>query len=210
MVVSIQAVQRKAQLRWLSRTRGCGDVCTDQFGHDPITHEAYGAEQERTRAAAAVLVTGPLTIDLSARIITDTEGRTIWASPIEWKILSVCAQHVGTVVPWRTIISHVYGDTWALETPDDAKKCIRAHLLRLRSRLGPAAPMLQTRPAAGLMLWLLPAGETPPNDGAMAVSGRWSSRYDACIQCGSMQAPHQSRGLCASCYSKKQRRDGRK
>lgn len=195
---------------WLARTPGCGDACSDRYGHDPIAHESYGAEQERRRFETAVIVTGPLTIDLQARLITDHEGRTIWASPIEWKILSACASRIGTVVPWADIIGAIYDEPWARQEPDLAKTAIRAHLLRLRSRLGPAAPMLQTRPGAGLMLWHLKPGEIPPNDGLMPVSGRWSTRHDACIQCGTMHAPHQSRGLCATCYSKKQRRSGKK
>lgn len=31
----------------------------------------------------------------------------------------------------------------------------------------------------------------------------WSYKYDACVQCGRSDRPHQSHGLCGYCYSKK-------
>lgn len=34
-------------------------------------------------------------------------------------------------------------------------------------------------------------------------NGRWAMKYDKCISCGSVEYPHQARGLCTSCYSKK-------
>lgn len=203
MAVSIQAVQLKDRLRWLARTPGCGDDCSDRYGHDPAAHEAYGAEQERLRRSTAVIVTGRLTIDLGMRELRGSDGREIWLSPSEWRILAACAERFGQPVPWRDLIAANWGDDWMAETPKAAIRALRSHLRRLRSRLGADAPMLATRKDAGLVLLKVPVGEAPPNDMPTKVMARWARDYDACSKCGRSDQPYQARGLCTCCYHRR-------
>jgi uncharacterized paraquat-inducible protein A len=35
---------------------------------------------------------------------------------------------------------------------------------------------------------------------SMAKSGRWSRKYDKCLECGTTERPHYAKGLCARCY----------
>lgn len=39
--------------------------------------------------------------------------------------------------------------------------------------------------------------------------GQWSRRYSACIECGTKQTAHASKGRCFNCYGRQLRREGR-
>ena len=39
------------------------------------------------------------------------------------------------------------------------------------------------------------------------MSKSWSRKYEACIECGTTEVKHNSRGLCVNCYTRKRRRE---
>lgn len=39
--------------------------------------------------------------------------------------------------------------------------------------------------------------------GRSRTGGRWSIEHDACMNCGSIESPHQAGGWCARCYKRR-------
>jgi HNH endonuclease len=35
-----------------------------------------------------------------------------------------------------------------------------------------------------------------------SLNGRWSRDHDACVECGTVERPHNARGLCGRCYAR--------
>lgn len=199
MVVARREITQ--QLVWLARTPGCGDLCSDRFGHHAETHERYGADQERARMVGRPpLVTGILEIDFSQATVT-VDGRRITLTGRMWQVMELLALRAGTCVRYEEIVRGVWGDDW-LATMSQALQNVSSTVHRLRSILGAAAPLLVTRPAVGLVLLLLPPGDmSGTQNERQAASARWALRYDHCQRCGRNDRSHEGRGYCASCHS---------
>ena len=43
--------------------------------------------------------------------------------------------------------------------------------------------------------------EKPAPVETLAVQGKWSTKYDACINCHKIDQPHASSGRCTTCYA---------
>jgi len=196
------------RLAWLARTPGCGAQCGDRFGHDPATHEAYGAEQERVaRARVTGVTTGILTVDLAgAKAIVD--GREIFPSARPWAMLALLASRVGEIVSYNDIVRTVWGDGW-LSTPAESRHNISITANRLRGVLGEAGPLLVTRPNVGLGLIALPIGDMSGlEEQASCLRTRWALRWDACRRCERTDRSHEGWGYCSSCVGTVRRQRG--
>lgn len=190
---------------WLARTPGCGDLCSDRFGHHAETHERYGAEQERLSRAPAVVRTGVLTLDLAmARALVD--GRDIHLTGRPLSLLSLLAARVGEVVPYAEIISTIWGAEWHA-TPEAGRHNLSVTRTRLRSVLGAASPLLVTRIDYGMGLLNLPPGDmSGVAEQASNMSTRWAKWWDACRECGTTARSHEGWGYCGSCVDRERRR----
>lgn len=206
------------RLAWLARTPGCGDLCSDRFGHHAETHEAYGAEQERLASSKAVVVTGVLVIDL-ARAAVVVEGREVRVSGRPWQLLELLATRIGQTVRYEEIVRTVWGNGW-LETPGTAQHSVSVTASRLKTVLGVGASLVVTRIGIGLQLFALPAGDTSSAElletlrlqpmqsrrelsiKRLQAGGWWSRKYDHCQECKRDDRIYEGRGLCSPCYSK--------
>ena len=151
----------------------CSSAC--QFRqHDPVTHELAGRQallDEQAAGgggglvnAAAVIATGPLTIDV-ARNRCWVDGAEVALTPTEFKILAVLAGQLGRVCSYPELVGRVWGAAEAAmqaNGPTDRRfHTARMHLFRLRGKLGDAARLLESRPFHGVVLLA-----EPPTGGA--------------------------------------------
>ena len=205
------------RLVWLARTPGCGDLCSDRFGHHAETHEAYGAVQARIGKGPALIVTGPLAINIEQATVA-VAGRMVAVSGRPWQLLELLASHLGQLVRYETIIRTVWGPEW-LSTRETSQHSVSITAGRLRGVLGVGGPLIVTRVGIGLQLFEVPAGDASSADLLAAISidpsksrrrqaltrvskgGYWSRLYDRCERCQRNDRPHDARGLCAACHS---------
>ena len=205
------------RLVWLARTPGCGDLCSDRFGHHAETHEAYGAAQARIGEGPALIVTGPLAINIEQATVA-VAGRMVAVSGRPWQLLELLASHLGQLVRYETIIRTVWGPEW-LVTRETSQHSVSITATRLRGVLGVGGPLIVTRVGIGLQLFEVPAGDTSSADLLAAISrdpsksrrrqaltrvregGYWSRMYDRCERCQRNDRAYDSRGLCCVCYS---------
>lgn len=139
-----------------NRGPGCGPGCSIVFGHDPVTHERYGRETalaEMAERPSGIVRTGPLTIDLDAATIR-ANGRDLPLSPIERGLMLHLAAHAGRLCSPRQIVEAVWdaatADTWV--SGKETMHPLRTHMSRLRTRLGDAASLIETRIGMGYLL----------------------------------------------------------
>lgn len=203
------------------RRPGCGPGCRriqallpGVFGrsslllHDPGDHEWYGEHLVRGHdGPAALVVTGRLVVDLE-RLQAQVDGRDIYCTPNEVRLLRALARRIGRTVEHVTLLCEV----WGIDGNDRTTRMANRHLLRvttarLRRRLGAAGTLLVTLAGLGYRLELAEAGTTlpPPTAhpcGWAAPLASWSRRFDRCVRCGTSSIPHKAKGTCSTCYDR--------
>ena len=154
------------------RRQGCGPLCRRRtvivLGenqrrevelHDPSAHDQYGkmlAEEQRMVIRAGLVASGPLVLDLG-RLEVRVDGRPVMLTAVEWRIVSVLVDHLDAVTFYPELMSRVWGTSYAgdwstLSWRTAQLHLIRTHMSRLRTKLGAAARLIETRPSLGLML----------------------------------------------------------
>ena len=162
--------------------------------HDPDAHEAYG------RATAGVptdaIETGRLSINLE-RSQVHVDGKTVWLTPVETRILAYLARRLDSVCLYQDIVIASYGEEWLL-SPQATAHRLRVDLSRIRTKLGLDGWALRTHCGLGLRLERLPVGEIASAPGGYLTKkkGRWAREWDACQICGSTSRPHNGHGVC--------------
>lgn len=116
------------------RVAGCGRLCLPHR-HSPSDHEQYGRLLERASRRHTLVRTGPLTIDLTAEIVT-LDGVELPLSRREYDVLACLARTPGCWRPRRDILTAVWGSNHY------AEGVVCAAVWRLRARLGPAGAAL--------------------------------------------------------------------
>ena len=85
--------------------------------------------------ASPVVTFGQVTVDLSARIVTDTSsGRPVQVrlTPTEWQVLELLIRNAGKLVTRQTLLPHIWGFEHAKDTG-----YLRLYLSQLRKKLEP-------------------------------------------------------------------------
>ena len=85
--------------------------------------------------ASPVVTFGQVTVDLSARIVTDTSsGRPaqVRLTPTEWQVLELLIRNAGKLVTRQTLLTHIWGFEHAKDTG-----YLRLYLSQLRKKLEP-------------------------------------------------------------------------
>ena len=85
--------------------------------------------------ASPVVTFGQVTVDLSARIVTDTSsGRPVQVrlTPTEWQVLELLIRNAGKLVTRQTLLTHIWGFEHAKDTG-----YLRLYLSQLRKKLEP-------------------------------------------------------------------------
>ena len=171
--------------------------------HDFVRHEQVGEQRGREQAALAasgqIIRTGLLTVDLANRTVAVGGTPLGQLTQIEWLIVAELCRHPGELVTYRPLALAVWGAEWVIGTPSAVSDTLRAHLARLRSRLGLAASLLETVKGHGLRLMLVPPGEVVPAPSWSQLRGRWATEHAACRHCGLTVYPHIARGFCTGC-----------
>jgi DNA-binding winged helix-turn-helix (wHTH) protein len=146
------------------RLPGCTVACR-QGRHDPVTHERYG----RAQALASVVATstptaqptepirtGCLTVDLvTERVFVD--GSDPGLTPTERAILLYLAGHLDRPCRHADIVRAVWDEEQAESSSKPrpgrpAWHINRSNVLRIRAKLGPAVPLLETVSGVGYRL----------------------------------------------------------
>lgn len=194
------------------RGPGCGDVCRGiyyfqpgVFGrqramlHDPEAHERYGRILAGDPGAMHVIETGVLTLNRDLYTVS-LRGQQVHLSATETRLVFLLAERIGRLVPYATIMTELWD--WKVRLSADMH-LVRAHLARLRARLGPDAEgLIVAEIGLGLRMLSWPSGAPGPRIPGSNKGGRWARGWDACVLCGSTTDFHQARGFCCRCYDR--------
>jgi len=109
---------------------GADDYVTKPFGLDELLARLRAALRHAVQAAgsAPVVRTGPLEIDLGARVVR-RDGNEIELSPKEFEILAILASRLGKVVRHQDLLKAV----WGSERADI--QYLRVYVSQLRAKL---------------------------------------------------------------------------
>jgi len=132
---------------------GADDYVTKPFGLDELLARLRAALRHAVQAAgnAPVVRTGPLEIDLAARVVR-RDGREIELSPKEFELLALLASRLGSVVRHQDLLKAV----WGSERADI--QYLRVYVGQLRAKLGLVeTPLLVSDPDVGYRLIAAPA-----------------------------------------------------
>jgi two-component system phosphate regulon response regulator PhoB len=125
---------------------GADDYLTKPFSPQELTLRV-GAVLRRLASPAvsggSVLVEGPLSIDRAAHRVT-VNGKEIVLTATEYKLLATLVERRGRVQTRAQLLEAV----WAAQ-PDIQTRTVDMHVQRLRSKLGPAADLIETIRAFG-------------------------------------------------------------
>jgi two-component system response regulator MtrA len=138
--------------------QGADDYITKPFSPRELVARIRAILQHHEAPTPAVLVVGPLTLDVAARTATNG-GEPLALSPIEFRLLHYLMTHAGSVVTFATLIRQV----WGYDDPS-VTDVVRTTVYRLRRKLkdDPAAPrLLRSIPGVGFLLADRPA--SPPH-----------------------------------------------
>lgn len=151
------------------RLPGCSPNCWPRR-HDPAAHEEYGYQQgRRDRRETTIVRSGPLVIDLSDHRIT-VDGAEVALSQREWQIVTHLAQRAGAFSPTKEIATDVWGQSILARAPylngnggrvDAAFRLINVNVERIRRKLGPAGPLIESVRRQGYRL-RMPLVEATP------------------------------------------------
>lgn len=120
--------------RWILPT--CAPDCAPQ-NHNPHHHEAVGERRALSGLRPAVVKTGPLVVDMIAEQAT-VNGEVISLSRREWAMLAYYAANIGRPCTHEDTLAAAWGPEWRR----DDTHIVRTNMLRLRKKLGIAAPLL--------------------------------------------------------------------
>jgi DNA-binding winged helix-turn-helix (wHTH) protein len=143
---------RRSCAAGFERTAGCGPVCTQRYGHHAPTHEAYGRDAVYAEIAVrrtGQVRTGPLLIDFDAGSVS-VDAHDVPISATEWGVLAYLASRLGALCGPADIVMAAWdtatAEHWALPHGrcSDRWSTLRMTVLRLRARLGPAGPLVET------------------------------------------------------------------
>lgn len=132
---------------------GADDYMTKPFGISELIARMRNIERRKkspnTSMKAAVLVSGPLTIDL-ARHHVMVDGRSVDLTPTEFRLLSYLAHNSGRVIRHSTLLTEVWG-------PEYSEEIDYLHLyvryLRKKIEVDPAKPeIIRTERGVGYYL----------------------------------------------------------
>lgn len=129
---------------WQSRVKLSGEQAwrTLVF-HDVDAHESA----VRIEQATTPLVFGRLTINLHSMTAV-LDGRVLRLTATEFTLLRYLATRAGEVCTYSELLANIWGDAYA----EEPSHLIRVNVARLRSKLGPAAGLVQTRFDVGLTM----------------------------------------------------------
>jgi two-component system KDP operon response regulator KdpE len=93
---------------------GIDDYVVKPFAMSEFLARARAAVRRHNRSSRAdpLVTSGPLAVDLAARIVT-IDGSRVQLSPKEYRLLQVLAQHQGAVVTHQHLLREVWGVTRA-------------------------------------------------------------------------------------------------
>lgn len=126
---------------------------TKPFGLEELLARLRAALRHAVQSAgsAPVVRTGPLEIDLAARVVR-RDGREVELSPKEFEILALLASRLGKVVRHQDLLKAV----WGSERADI--QYLRVYVGQLRAKLGLTdTPLLVSDPGVGYRLIAAPA-----------------------------------------------------
>ena len=110
---------------------GADDYVTKPFGTDELTARIRAVLRRRDTGDGAdpLVRVGEVTIDVAARRVT-RDGAEVHLTPIEFRLLSCLAKHIGMVVTHRQLLTQVWGPTHAGDT-----HYLRVYMKQLREKL---------------------------------------------------------------------------
>ena len=129
IIVLSARVHERAKVEALDQ--GADDYVTKPFAVGELLARVRAALRHGFRAGtgAAVLQLGPTTVDL-ARRTARREGQPIHLTPIEFRLVTTLARHLGMVVTHRQLLTEVWGPTHAQDT-----HYLRIYMKQLRDKL---------------------------------------------------------------------------
>jgi two-component system KDP operon response regulator KdpE len=129
IIVLSARVHERAKIDALDE--GADDYVTKPFGVGELLARVRAALRHGFRAAtgAAALRLGATTVDLARRTAT-REGRSIHLTPIEFRLVTALARHLGMVVTHRQLLTEVWGPSHARDT-----HYLRIYMKQLRDKL---------------------------------------------------------------------------
>ncbi|MEQ1577595.1 MAG: response regulator [Hyphomicrobium sp.] len=130
---------------------GADDYVVKPFGMAELIARARAAIRRKTRGDAPepIVTIGPLTVDLSQRLVT-LAGREIKLSPKEFRLIQILAQNAGKVVTHRHLLREIWGEGFA-----DSTHYLRILVRKVRQDIeaDPTQPkLLQTELGVGYRL----------------------------------------------------------
>lgn len=129
---------------------GADDYVTKPFNSAELLARLRAAlRHAQPQGIDAIFTAGPLSVDLSRRLVQKA-GEDVRLTPIEYSILRLLVTHAGKVLTHRQLLSGVWGDQAAGQTPS-----LRVHIAHLREKVeaNPAAPeLIVTEPGVGYRL----------------------------------------------------------
>ncbi|MGW0393819.1 response regulator transcription factor [Streptomyces sp. NPDC003042] len=127
----IAVTSRGSELdRVLGLQAGADDYLAKPYGFRELMArmEAVMRRARPTRPSAASITCGPLRIDAGTRQVSLNE-ESVETTRKEFDMLYLLASHPDTVIPRKTLMKQVWGDSWSSRTVD-------THVSTLRNKIG--------------------------------------------------------------------------